>query len=109
MHDLTKGTISSHIVRLATPIAAGMIFQTMYYLIDLYFVARLGGTAIAGVSAAGNVQFLIMALSQVLGVGTMVLVPSLSTEIAAYDAAKVKEPTARSPSAWTPTWCRLPV
>ena len=78
MHDLTKGTISSHIVRLATPIAAGMIFQTMYYLIDLYFVARLGGTAIAGVSAAGNVQFLIMALSQVLGVGTMVLVSHAS-------------------------------
>ena len=78
MRDLTKGTISSHIVRLATPIAAGMIFQTMYYLIDLYFVARLGGTAIAGVSAAGNVQFLIMALTQVLGVGTMVLVSHAS-------------------------------
>jgi len=74
MHDLTKGPIGSHIVRLAAPIAAGMIFQTMYVLIDLYFVARLGGTAIAGVSAAGNVQFLIMALTQVLGVGTMVLV-----------------------------------
>src|SRR5512139_3669600 len=51
-----------------------MIFQTMYYLVDLYFVARLGGTAIAGVSAAGNVQFIVMALTQVLGVGTMVLI-----------------------------------
>jgi MATE family, multidrug efflux pump len=74
MHDLTKGPISSHIVRMAAPIAAGMIFQTLYYLVDLYFVARLGGTAIAGVSAAGNVQFIILALTQVLGVGTMVLV-----------------------------------
>jgi putative MATE family efflux protein len=46
----------------------------MYYLVDLFFVARLGGTAIAGVSAAGNVQFIIMALTQVLGVGTMVLI-----------------------------------
>jgi putative MATE family efflux protein len=78
MHDLTKGSISSHIVRMATPIAAGMIFQTLYYLVDLYFVARLGGTAIAGVSAAGNVQFIIMALTQVLGVGTMVLVSHAS-------------------------------
>src|SRR5687767_7738997 len=59
---------------MAAPIAAGMIFQTMYYLVDLYFVAQLGGTAIAGVSAAGNVQFIIMALTQVLGVGTMVLI-----------------------------------
>lgn len=51
-----------------------MIFQTLYYLVDLYFVARLGGTAIAGVSAAGSIAFIVMALTQVLGVGTMVLI-----------------------------------
>jgi len=78
MHDLTKGPIARHIVRLAAPLAAGMIFQTLYYLVDLYFVARLGGTAIAGVSAAGNVQFIIMAITQILGVGTMVLVSHAS-------------------------------
>ena len=54
--------------------ALGMIFQTLYYLVDLYFVARLGDAALAGVSAAGNVQFLVMALTQVLGVGTMALI-----------------------------------
>lgn len=78
MNDLTKGSLANHILRLAAPIAAGMIFQTMYYLVDLYFVARLGQTAIAGVSAAGNVQFIIMALTQVLGVGTMVLISHAS-------------------------------
>ncbi|HSA57428.1 MAG TPA: MATE family efflux transporter, partial [Gemmatimonadaceae bacterium] len=41
---------------------------------DLDFVARLGDVAIAGVSAAGNAQFLVLALTQILGVGTMVLV-----------------------------------
>src|SRR3546814_13703871 len=51
-----------------------MVFQTLYVLVDLYFVARLGDTAIAGVSAAGNAQFLVMALTQVLGVGTMALI-----------------------------------
>jgi putative MATE family efflux protein len=78
MQDLTRGSIAGHIVRLAVPIAAGMIFQTLYYLVDLYFVSRLGGTAIAGVSAAGNVQFIILALTQILGVGTMVLVSHAS-------------------------------
>jgi putative MATE family efflux protein len=43
-------------------------------LVDLYFVARLGDSAIAGVGAAGNAQFLVMALTQVLGVGTMALI-----------------------------------
>jgi putative MATE family efflux protein len=74
MHDLTKGPIAGHIVRLAAPMAAGMLFQTLYYIVDLYFVARLGGPAVAGVSAAGNIQFIILAVTQILGVGTMVLV-----------------------------------
>lgn len=74
MHDLTEGSIPRHIVRMAVPMAIGMVFQTLYYLVDLYFVGRLGDAALAGVSAAGNVQFIVMALTQVLGVGTMVLI-----------------------------------
>ncbi len=74
MRDLTKGSIPAHLFRLAAPIMIGMLFQTLYYLIDLYFVAQLGDAAIAGVSAAGNVQFLVMALTQVLGVGSMALI-----------------------------------
>ncbi len=74
MSDLTQGSITRHLVRLAAPLAAGMVFQTLYYLVDLYFVARLGDAAIAGVAAAGNVQFIVMALTQVLGVGTMALI-----------------------------------
>jgi len=61
-------------VAMATPIAFGMIFQTLYYLVDLYFVAGLGDAAIAGVSAAGNVMFIIIGLTQVLGVGTVALI-----------------------------------
>lgn len=78
MHDLTQGSIPGHILRLAAPIAVGMLFQTLYYLIDLYFVAQLGDAAIAGVSAAGNIQFIVMALTQVLGVGTMALIAHAS-------------------------------
>jgi putative MATE family efflux protein len=74
MHDLTEGSIAKHIIRMAAPMAAGMIFQTLYLLIDLYFVAQLGDASIAGVSAAGNLSFIVMALTQVLGVGTMVLI-----------------------------------
>lgn len=74
MHDLTHGSISKHIVRLAAPMAAGMIFQTAYVLIDLYFVSHIGDEAIAGVGAAANVQFLVLALTQILNIGTMVLI-----------------------------------
>src|SRR6202167_3941206 len=59
---------------MALPIAAGMFFQTLYFLIDLYFVSGLGDSAIAGVGAAGNIMFIVFALTQVLGVGTVALI-----------------------------------
>jgi putative MATE family efflux protein len=74
MHDMTQGSIGKHLVRMAAPIAVGMLFQTLYVLVDLYFVAQLGDAAIAGVSTAANLQFIIMAATQVLGVGTMALI-----------------------------------
>jgi putative MATE family efflux protein len=74
MKDLTKGSISSHLIAMAVPMAAGMIFQTLYFFVDLYFVAKLGDEAVAGVSTAGNAMFIIMALTQVLGVGTIALI-----------------------------------
>ncbi len=78
MQDMTKGPISGHIARMAIPIAIGMVFQTLYYLVDLYFVAQLGDAALAGLGSAGNIQFLVMAITQVLGVGTMALIAQAS-------------------------------
>jgi len=74
LKDLTAESIGGHIFKMAVPITAGMFFQTLYFLIDLYFVAHLGDAAIAGVGAAGNVSFLVFALTQVLGVGTVALI-----------------------------------
>jgi len=74
MRDLTQGPIPGHLVAMAAPIAAGMLAQTLYFLIDLYFVAQLGDAALAGVGAAGIAMFVVMALTQTLGVGTMALV-----------------------------------
>jgi len=74
VQDLTQGSIPRHVLKLAAPIAIGMLFQTLYFLIDLYFVATLGEAAIAGVGAAGSLQFIVMALTQALGIGTMALI-----------------------------------
>ena len=74
MKDLTQGSIVANILAMAAPMAAGMIFQTLYFLVDLYFVAGFGDAAVAGVGAAGTLMFVIMALTQVLGVGAVALI-----------------------------------
>ncbi|MGX4802826.1 MATE family efflux transporter [Bradyrhizobium guangdongense] len=73
MKDLTHGSIASHILSMAPPIVVGMITIMICQLVDLYFVSGLGEAAIAGVAAAGNAGFLVNALMQVLGVGTVAL------------------------------------
>jgi putative MATE family efflux protein len=73
MKDLTRGSIVGHILTMAPPIVAGMITIMICQLVDLYFVASAGEAAVAGVAAAGNAGFLINALMQVLGVGTVAL------------------------------------
>ncbi|MBI3438503.1 MAG: MATE family efflux transporter, partial [Proteobacteria bacterium] len=74
MHDLTKGSITGHIINMAVFIGLGLIFQTVYFLVDLYFVSHLGSWAIAGVSAAGVSSFLVMGSSQLVAVGGMALI-----------------------------------
>jgi Na+-driven multidrug efflux pump len=51
-----------------------MVFQTLYYLVDLYWVGRLGKEAVAGVGIAGNLTFIVLAITQMLSVGVTTLV-----------------------------------
>ena len=74
MKDLTQGPIGGHLAQMSLFLGAGMLIQTLYYIVDLYFVAGLGETPLAGVSAAGTVTFLVLALTQALGVGTLALI-----------------------------------
>ncbi len=74
MKDLTQGSIPKHLITMALPMMFGMFVQTLYFLVDLYFVGKLGATALAGLSLAGNAMFLIFALTQIINVGTATLI-----------------------------------
>jgi putative MATE family efflux protein len=74
MQDLTTGRVSSHLVKTASFMLVTMVFQTLYFLVDLYWVGRLGKEAVAAVGVAGNLQFIVLAVSQMLGVGATTLV-----------------------------------
>jgi putative MATE family efflux protein len=74
MQDLTTGSITRHLLKTASFMLVTMAFQTLYFLIDLYWVGRLGKEAVAAVGIAGNLTFIVLAVSQMLGVGTTTLV-----------------------------------
>jgi putative MATE family efflux protein len=74
MQDLTTGSISRHLLKTTSFMLVTMLFQTLYLLIDLYWVGRLGKEAVAAVGIAGNLSFLVLGLTQMLGVGTTTVV-----------------------------------
>ncbi len=74
MQDLTTGSLVRHLFATAGFMLFTMIFQTLYFLADLYWMGRLGKEAVAAVGVAGNFTFVVLALTQMLGVGTTTLV-----------------------------------
>jgi putative MATE family efflux protein len=74
MRDLTKGPVGGHILQLSAFIAISTFFQTLYFVVDLYFVGRISKEAIAGVGLAGNLTMIVLALTQTLGVGATSLI-----------------------------------
>jgi putative MATE family efflux protein len=74
MHDLTTGPILRHLVNTGGFMLFTMAFQTLYFLADLYWMGHLGKEAVAAVGVAGNLMFVVLALTQMLGVGTTTLV-----------------------------------
>jgi putative MATE family efflux protein len=74
MQDLTTGPVTRHLLKTTSFMLVTMVFQTLYFLIDLYWVGRLGTEAVAAVGIAGNLTFIVLALTQMLGVGTTTVV-----------------------------------
>lgn len=74
MKDLTTGPITRHLLKTTSFMLVAMVFQTLYFIIDLYWVGRLGTDAIAAVAIAGNWTFVVLALTQMLGIGTTAVV-----------------------------------
>ena len=74
MKDMTQGSVTKHLLHMASFMAVSMLVQTLYLLADLYWVARLGKEAIAAVGLSGNLMMAVMALTQMLGVGTTTVI-----------------------------------
>ena len=74
MKDLTQGSVTKHLLHMSAFMAVSMMAQTLYLLADLYWVGRLGKEAIAAVGVAGSLMMVVLALTQMLGVGTTTLI-----------------------------------
>ena len=60
--DLTTGPMSSHFIRLAIPAAFGMLFATLYNVVDVYFAGMISTEAQAGLAIGYQAFFFLIAV-----------------------------------------------
>lgn len=72
--DYTQGSILSALMHLAFPIIVANVLQTMYQLIDTFWLGRLGANAVASVSLSFPVLFLVLSLGGGLTLAGTVIV-----------------------------------
>ena len=72
--NLLQGSISKNILLLAAPIVFVMFLQTLFNVVDTIFVGRISAYAVAAVSMAFPVIFIIIAIGAGLGIGTTSLI-----------------------------------
>ncbi|RKR07202.1 putative MATE family efflux protein [Kushneria sinocarnis] len=71
---LLEGPVLKSLLGLAVPVVLANVLQSLYQLIDAFWVGRLGGHAVAAVSVCFPITFLLIALGSGLGVAGSTLV-----------------------------------
>ena len=66
-HDLTVGPLLGHFRNLAVPAAIGMVFSTLYNVVDVFYAGMLSTEAQAGLAISFQVFFVLLALGFGLG------------------------------------------
>lgn len=61
-HDLTKGPLTGHFRRLAIPAAIGMLFSTLYNVVDTFYAGFFGTQAQAGLAVGFQAFFILVAI-----------------------------------------------
>ena len=61
-YDLTTGSLAKHFIRLAVPAAIGMVFSTLYNVVDVFFAGMIGTDAQAGLAISFQAFFIFVTI-----------------------------------------------
>lgn len=73
-HDYTQGSIRQAIILLAIPMILELSLESVFAVVDMFFVGKLGSTAIQTVGLTESVITIIYTLGMGLGMGTTAVV-----------------------------------
>jgi Na+-driven multidrug efflux pump len=72
--DFTKGSLNRAILLLAIPMVLEMILESLFAVVDVFWVGRLGANAVATVGLTESMLLLVFSISVGLGLTTTAMV-----------------------------------
>src|SRR6058998_129938 len=72
--DFTQGSIGRSIFLLAVPMVMEMAMESLFAVVDVFFVSKLGADAVATVGITESMMALVYALAMGLSMGAMAVV-----------------------------------
>ncbi len=72
--DLTKGSITGNLLAMSIPTMLGMLGQTLYDVVDMIWVGRISGKAVAGVALFSTIFWLVEVLNEIIGTSSVSLI-----------------------------------
>src|SRR5262245_21130014 len=73
-HDYTDGPIGRSLMLLAVPMVLETMMESLFAVVDVFFVAKLGADAVAAVGLTESMLYLIYAIAMGLGIGATAVV-----------------------------------
>ncbi len=72
--DLTKGNVYKNLLYMAVPTMFGFLSQTLYDIVDLIWIGRISGLAVASVTIIMTIIWLTDVVNEVIGVSSISLI-----------------------------------
>lgn len=72
--DLTKGNLFKGLLALSLPTMVGFSAQSIYDLVDMFWIGRISAEAIAGVTVLSTVFWTVEALNEIIGASSVALI-----------------------------------
>lgn len=72
--DLTKGSVVGNLLAMSVPTMLGMLGQTLYDVVDMIWIGRISGKAVAGVALFSSIFWLVEILNEIIGVSSVAMI-----------------------------------